>query len=258
MRAGGLGSETVIEVYVETPDGNVGSARATFRPTELDLVWESDSYTPPFYRGRALPSAGSTLALQAFARFKRADGFVAPADITYTWRADGTLLSSLSGRGRSSVRIPGPSLYGSKKISVSATAEGFASSASVVISSVEPVLRLYIDHPLLGAMFHQALGTNARTTDAETTLVASPLYAPARNLADQNLVYAWRVNGTAIEPDPAEPEYITLSASEGAQSATVELSLTHRTNWYLESTGEWNITLGSARGTADPFRAGGQ
>ena len=64
--AGALGTETRIGVTVVAPDGASASTEASIIPTELDLVADSDSYTPPFYGGWPRPSAGTTLHLQSF------------------------------------------------------------------------------------------------------------------------------------------------------------------------------------------------
>jgi hypothetical protein len=79
--AGTLGSNTAISVSAETETASA-SGKAVITPTIVDLLWESDSYTPPFYAGRSLPSAGSKLHLQALAWFRRSNGSaVSPADI---------------------------------------------------------------------------------------------------------------------------------------------------------------------------------
>lgn len=255
IRTGPLGSETIVEASVEGADGVVSASR-TFRPTEVDLLWESDAYTPPFFRGRSLPSAGSTLTLHALARFTRGVESTPSSEITYSWSADGVVLPSLSGRGKSSVQIPGPSLYGSKRISVGAASAdgGLTGEASVIISSVEPVLRLYMNHPLFGVLYNRALGSNTAIADSEMTFIVAPLYAPAHP-QDRAFQYAWRVDGTAIEADREDPAQITLSSEREGGGATITLSLTHATNWYLDAAGEWGMTLRSPGSAGDPFRA---
>jgi hypothetical protein len=258
LTAPALGKETVVEALVGS-ESDIASAALTFRSVELDLLWDSDSHTPPFYKGRSLPSAGSTLGAEAIVRFKRSDGsYVLPKDILYSWSADSVPLPSLSGRGKSSARVPSPSLFGSKRISVEArSVDGvFSGSASVVIPSVEPSLYLYMNHPLFGILYHRALNGGTEITDTEMRFIAVPLYSPV-SPEDRGLVYEWSVGGSRVETDPDDPDEIILSTTNNAQEASIGLSLTHNSNWYLDARGAWTVTLGSRlRGEqTDPFRS---
>jgi hypothetical protein len=260
VEVGPAGSETTVGVEVEGAEEDTSAAIA-LRPASVDILWDSDSYTPPFYRGRALPSAGSTLALHAMTELKRSDGTsIEPADIIYTWRSNGTVLTALSGRGKSSIRIPSPSLFGSKTVSVSAeSADGLRmASGSITIGAREPSLRLYVNHPLFGILFHDALRGNATFADSEVTLTAVPFYAPSPRANDPGLQYAWRVNGSSVDTDPADPAQVILSAERGTHDVTIDLSLTHLTNWYLDSSASWNVRLGTAGDIAIPFNGGPQ
>lgn len=258
LTAPALGKETAVEVLVDGA-ADIASAALTFRSVEIDLLWDSDSHTPPFYKGRALPSAGGTLGAEAVVRFKRSDGsYVPPKDITYSWSVDSSPVPSLSGRGKSSARIASPSLFGSKRISVEArSVDGFFSgNASVVISSVEPSLYLYMNHPLFGILYHRALNGGTEITDTEMTFIAVPLYSPVPP-GDRGLIYEWSVGGSRVETDAEDPDEIILSAANNTQEASIGLSLTHSTNWYLDARGAWSVTLGSRlRGEqTDPFRS---
>ena len=132
--AGPLGSEDDIVVGVYEGDLELVSQSARIHPVEIDLIWEADSYVPPQFRGRALPSAGTHLRLEAIPYFVRANGSsVPPSDITFTWRRDGYVIQSASGRGRSQAVIDSPKLFDTDTISVDArTSDGlFEGTASV-------------------------------------------------------------------------------------------------------------------------------
>ena len=61
---GGLGQETDVAVSVSGDSGS-DSASLSLIPASLDLLWEANSYVPPFYQGRALPGSGSTIRVMA-------------------------------------------------------------------------------------------------------------------------------------------------------------------------------------------------
>ena len=261
-QTGALGTETKISVAASAGNSS-GSASTTFRPTALVVLWESDSYAPPFYRGRTLPSMGTNLRLEAIAHFVRANKTaVDTKDIIYTWLRNGLVISEISGRGRSSVTISSPQLFATDIIAVDAqSADGlFSNEAIVKIPSVEPILTLYKDHPLFGITFEQALGNSVSIQDSEMTFAAVPYFAQAASARDPRLVYAWKVNGKNIPTDKKESNRITLSGTKTGSVGEIALSLTHSTNIFEAAADAWKVMLGgtSAGGinaASDPFRS---
>ena len=252
---GALGVPTTVTVSVSATRLEA-SAEATIIPTELDLLVDSDSYVPPLYRGRALPSAGTGALFQAIPRFKRPGGaFVPASDLIYTWRKNGEVESEISGRGRSSVRIPLMHLFGTDTISVEAkSADGTLSGeATTRLSAQEPRLVLYEDHPLFGTLFNNALGASTFVPESEMTFSAIPYFAQATALADPSLIYEWRVSGLSVPAEKETPNEITINASNSTGIALVELAVSHATNFYMDLKNSWNITFSSEGGALDQF-----
>ncbi len=259
--AGALGSKTTVDAVVGS---TAAGGTAIIRPTEMDLLWESDSYVPPFFRGRALPSAGTALRLQALTRFKRDTVTVPDSSITFTWRRNGYVIQSVSGAGKSQAVIDAPPLFGTDIISVDAeTGDGqLSASASVRIPSATPVLALYEDHPLFGILYHSALGAQNAVPESEMSFAAAPYYVGASSASDPELEYAWQVNGQAIGGDPAHPGEITISATNSNGIALIELALGAVHNFFLSASGSWGVTLStngsSGGGGSNPFNGTAQ
>jgi hypothetical protein len=67
FKAGGPNTTNTFDITI-TPVGsnNTISKRITISPSEIDILWESvDGYTPPFYKGKALPTLGSSIKVVA-------------------------------------------------------------------------------------------------------------------------------------------------------------------------------------------------
>lgn len=258
--AGPLGSETEVFVLARSANGESFAGRVLIRPVEIDLLWESDSYVPPFYLGRALPSAGTTLRVQAVARFKTPDGAsVTERDIIYTWKRNGVVQRAISGRGKSSVQLSAPPLFGAVTVEVEAVSldGSLVGQAIVLVPSVEPVLALYKNHPLFGVMYHQALTGQTFIPDSEMTFTAVPYFAQAKDPNDPRLIYAWKVNGKNISAGDASPGELTINANKSNGLARIELLLTHSTNWLTQSNGVWGLSFSSAGNNSDgagPFQ----
>lgn len=253
ITAGTLGQSTTVRADIA---GGGGLERSVV-PSAVDILWESDSYTPPFYAGKALPSTGSRVRLAAFAYLPRSGGgFYDAKDLVYTWRLDGGTLKNLSGRGKSSTSLAAPTLFGNYVVSVEvSTADGAVSGrGSVSIRSLEPVIRLYRDHPLRGIEYKNALAATTFVDESEATFVATPYFAPTTN--PNALTYAWRVNGRALATDTDAPSKITLSSDAPGTRGIIDLALTHRSNILMSAEGSWSVTFmpgSDSRTIFDPF-----
>lgn len=255
----GIGEATAVGLNVIAPDGTLASAEVRIIPSRIDLFFSSDSYVPPFYRGRALPSAGSHLILETKSYFFLPDGTRLPEkNLVYTWKKNGQVMGQYSGKGRSSITIPAPVLYAHDTISVTvASADGLlANQASLAIPVIDPPVVLYEDHPLFGVRFGQALGASASIPESEMTFLAVPYFAPVRSINDPALEYAWRVNGAPISPNAKTPSSLTIDASGSSGEATISLDITHATNYFLDANGSWNVAFSvSGAKSGDPFSA---
>src|SRR3989338_11710854 len=243
-----------IDVVVIARSGNTSATGEAFiRPTEVDLVWESDSYTPPFYKWGALPSAGTKLKMHALARLILPDGSSVPEnEIKYTWKRNGFVVPAVSGIGRSFAVFPSPTLFSTDSVEVEAvTADGqLAGGARVNISSIEPLLKLYENHPLFGILYNKAFGQTTPVKDAEMTFAAVPYFAQAGSPDDAELAYKWQINGRNIPADYARPSEVTINSNNSSGEAFISLSLTRARSWSMRANGAWSILFPSGRAGA--------
>lgn len=247
VTAGKLGTAADITIVAQEQEGLIGSAHATIRPTEVDLLWESDSYAPPYFRGRTLAGTNATIRAQAVARFVRPDGSTIAEDgIVYSWYRGTTRIAS--GRGRSSVNTSGPSLFGSDTLSVVAeSADGiYHGRASIRIDGVDPTLELYENHPLFGVLYHRALSDSATTLETELKVTAVPYFAHVAVPHDANLTYKWKLESTALAPDPKHPETFTVATKGYTGPVAIELNLTSASDLFLKATNSWKIVFGES------------
>lgn len=256
IKAEALGSEIVITVVAEEDSGIVGSARAVIRPTEVDLIWSTDSYVPPFYEGRALPGTNATIRAQALTRFKKTNGkFIADADIIYSWYQGSKRV--LTGRGKSGASFAGPTLFDENEITVIAeSVDGlYRGRASARIQGVDPSLELYENHPLFGILFHRAFIGSVLTLESEQLVTAVPYSAHARTSRDTDLIYEWQVNGTDIEQDPARIDSLSIRASGYTGPADIEAALTSSTDWFLRAQNKWELVFSDSTSifNSNPF-----
>lgn len=254
ITTGGIGEPSNIFVDVSSPQGD-SSAAFTIVPSSVAILWEADTLTPPFYKGRALPTAGSTIRLLAVPALSDGASPLPAGALTYEWRRNGKILGSLSGRGKSSISLPAPTLYGSDTISVvvSNSDHSISGQGSVVLSNTDPDLELYIDHPLFGTLYHRALGTATFIPESEMSFAAFPIFAPARSARSSNLSYEWNVNHTPVAADAAAPNEITINSTNSSGLALIDLTVSHKTDFFFGADSTWQATFTSGDVPANPF-----
>jgi len=243
VQLGPLGQETDVSVSVSGTSGS-DSAQISLVPSSIDLLWEADSYVPPFYLGRALPGSGSMIRLFAIPHMVQAGSEIAPSGLQYTWKLNGATLKAQSGIGESSIVVPAAILYGSDTIIVDVVApsNGLSAEASISIRTGDPYLALYDDSPLFGIMYHQSLSGESNADESETSFAAVPYFAEVSTPNDQSLAYAWTVNGSSVNADPKDPSEITIDAqSQGV--AQIGLSLSNPSDPFFSAQGSWQVAF---------------
>lgn len=247
-----IGERMDITVAVE---GLADTAALSIAPSSIDLMWESDSNTPGLYRGRHLPSLGSVITLQALPHLSQKGVEIASSQLTFTWTRDGQVVQT--GKGKSSITIPLGQFTDVSTVSVNVATSDKTVGAerSATIAVVQPPVRLYIDHPLYGIMYHKALSARTVVSDTEMSFAAIPYFAQATNPNDPLFSYTWRVNKDAIESNKERPNTITINAGAAGGDARIEVALSHKKNYQLDAHGTWDVTFGSimGEGGGDPF-----
>ena len=158
---------------------------------EVDIIWQGETYTPPFYEGRALWSKQSLITLVAIPQ-----GLGNPSNLIYKWIQDGTVLGFISGPGKDTLRIE-DSLFSKPqtiKVEIVTAEDELLADDELVIVPTNSQALIYEKNPLYGYMFHREVGRNFRIDEGEVTFSAFPFFStpPARDAG--NLTYQWSTN----------------------------------------------------------------
>lgn len=238
----------ILDVSVSVVSGeDTALAEMFIVPASVDILWEADGYTPPFYGGRTLPGVGASVTLVAYPTFIANGVRLSEKDLVFTWRRGETVLGSQSGKGKSSISLRDP-LMGDETVTVDVrNGDGsMVARSSVRLPEPRTLVHLYIVHPLFGLLLHQAIGASTFTGETEATFQAVPFFAPAARIDDGSLTFDWRVNQRSIAPDPRKPSEITINAEGSDGIALIGLDVGHRTNFFFGAQAAWQITFASS------------
>lgn len=201
--AGRAGEITTIRVVALGENGNVYSANIVFRPAEVNLLWQAESYTPPFYKGKALMPYQGTVLVAAIPSFMRGTSVMSSASLIYTWKEGDDVIGDSSGKGKSLFVFRGSVPLRPKTISVRVESpdHSMVAESFVDIVPVAPRIRFYEDHPTYGLLFGKALVGSFLLKGDETRVSALPFYFETKARSNQEISYDWQLN---YQPLPKE------------------------------------------------------
>lgn len=187
----------------------------------ITLVWESDSYVPPFYKGKALMPDGGDGRIIA----------LLPPEITptnqtnYLWRVDGVVDGAHSGIGKNIYTVTSEIFGGSPLVSVEVSdAAGLIGSGVLRIPLVNPRVLVYADAPLGGVLFNIEA---PRLTGEELTIETYPLFFTTKQRADPALSYLWRIDDITVNNPLGNSGRLVLRSESAAGTTTVGVSVTN-------------------------------
>ncbi len=220
----------------------VSSARAQVNvdvrniATNITLVWEANSYTPPFYKGRALMPDGGDARIIAFLP----PGIPETAGLTYTWRIDGTIDGDNSGPGRKIYELRSPVFGGSPLIVVEVKSGANLIGTGVLrIPVVKPQVLVYADSPLGGVLFNVE---KPALSGAELALETYPLFFSTKRRDNLDISYAWQVDGFTVQNPLGNSARIILR-SEAPGTTTIGASVSNRFRVLESASGKTSLFL---------------
>lgn len=162
----------------------------------VDLLWQGETYTRPFYKGKSLWSRQSRITLVAIPQ-----GLGNAANLNYRWTKNGTILGNINGVGRNTLSFTDTILSRAQTIQVEIVGSSgeILAGTSVFVSPTTPRLLVYENNPLYGFMFHRAVGDSYELEEGEVTFGAFPFFFSATSRLGQNINYEWRTNTGGVE-----------------------------------------------------------
>lgn len=224
---GPIGSVTTLEVVGIPPSGIRLSGKLEVRPSSVAILWEAQTYTPPFYKGKALVTPGARLTLTVVPEIVDAAGKrYTPEELVYKWERGNYGVPEISGYGKYHIAVENSTFLRplDYTVTVSNINDQIVGRGYIQIPIAQTRLSLLEDHPLLGVRYENALGSTYALSRDEATLLVEPYYYSVTKRNEGALEYRWKV-GTGT---PSVRDSITLRrvGNQGGQSK-IELLVKH-------------------------------
>jgi hypothetical protein len=227
MHTGALGQKTTVDIIIFTAAGAQIDKQIIIAPAEIDLLWEAQTYTPPFYKGKALPTFKSLVRVTAIPRWNTLTSD--PTQYSYKWTYN-RIQGMAGGLGKNSVVVPAG--WPSSQVPI-AVETSFAESAdstwtgyqNTTIPTSNPKLMFYEQAPLLGIQFDQALSGVKNKSGNEVVIRAVPYFFSTDNYLNNELIYTWRINGNNVATGMDAMNMTIPKQGKGAETYNIGLRI---------------------------------
>lgn len=211
---GGPGETTKLGIAIVTNEGQNITKELVFNPVGVTILWEADTYTPPFYRGKALVSPQAEIRAVAVPDITNAKNALDAGNLVYVWQKDGSNVPELSGYGKNTFTFTGAKPYSKSdiRVRVSSLTDTIASEMRLSIPLVSPFILFYENHPLLGVWYNRPIGKDLKLNHKELSLSAEPFFFSNSSPEQNDFRYTWTVNGSKI---PNSGRIITFQNEKG-------------------------------------------
>ncbi len=240
---GGPNTVTSFDINIIPEGASAINKMLTINPSDIDLLWEAmDSYTPPFYKGKALPSTESQIKIVAYPNTSGLSN-TNQKNISYTWKNNYDTVGSASGYGKSKYIFINDNLKNTEKVSVVATglSGSYSSEGKVDINIENPQIIFYKKSPLEGILYASALTDESYIEEDEITFVAEPYYLSFKD-GSSSFNYNWKINNNSIET-PSKKRELTVRPSSRGGYANVGFGMESITKLFQNVTNSIKIKL---------------
>jgi hypothetical protein len=223
---GDIGSITKLSVLITTEKGASFKKDFSFRTADVDILWEALTYTPPWYKGKALPSSESLIKITAVPHFP---GAISPAKLIYNWSVAFENKPDISGLAKRSFLLRSANVFNENKISVivSNYDKSITAEKNISIKISQPKIIFYEENLLEGARFNQTLQRDFQLNDNTINIRAEPFFFSRRNL--ERLLYEWTMNNQKIVPEEF-PNILSLARGEQSGRSSIGLKISNPIN----------------------------
>jgi hypothetical protein len=224
VHTGELGQKMTVDIVIFTAAGAKIDQQIVIAPAEIAILWEAQTFTPPFYKGKALPTFKSLVRITAIPRWNTLQSD--PTQFSYKWTYNRTQGVG-GGLGKNSVVIPVE--WSNSQIPI--TLETSLAEAKLIgyenknIQTSDTKLLFYEQAPLLGIQYDHALLGSINALGNEFAIHAVPYFFSTDNYLNNELVYTWKINGNNIAAGMDAMKMMLPKQGKGAESYSVGLRI---------------------------------
>jgi len=205
-----------------------------------EILIQTDTYTPSFYRGKALPSGENLITAIAYPDVSGTS--LDPAKLHYKWLRDGIAIPGYAGTGKRMVSFE-TSLANEEtllEVEIANPTGSYRAKKSLYVRDRETKSLVYEDNPVLGVLYNRAVPRNFQLSSTEATFRGVPYFFSALDSRDPRLTYSWQVGGGFA----SDTERLTVRTQGERGVSSIGLAVGHKDRYSQTASYEFMISFG--------------
>lgn len=200
FKNGGAGVTTRLTISITTNAGENITKELTFSPVDIIVLWEANTYTPPFYKGKPLMTAQSSVRAVVIPNTATSKGALTASNLVFKWEKDGAVVKDSSGYNKNFFLFEAPKPYGeiNLHVKISSLDDTARSDFAINIPLSKPIVLFYENRPLLGVLYNHPIDTNLALSAKEFSLKAEPYFFSNESPGQQINFYQWLMDGKLV------------------------------------------------------------
>lgn len=210
----------------------------------VDILWEAQTYTPPWYHGKALYIPRSSVTFMAVPNITGSDGTQYTSDeLVFQWTRGGYDLIAQRGRGVDVVAIPlSPLRPEDVGVRIETLTGEVLAETEVTLRPTQEELVVYVQDPLLGVQYHTAITGSHTIANNEATFLATPFYFNTSRMLDGTVSYTWELNNTQLTTSGNSETFRQEPGAQGTANLSIEAR--HREHSIEKAVSEFITSFG--------------
>ncbi len=213
-----VGGSATLSVVANGVSGDAED-EIVIRPGSVDVIWEAiDSYTPPFYKGKALASIGAKIKAVAIPSANT------PKTLSYNWKYNDNSISKDSGVNKNSLVIKTDVLTKNPTFSVDITGGTFEGNGKSSLTLRDPSLVLYQKNNGFIDYAHGSL-SDTSISNSGVTLRVEPFNFSFIKSLENSLNIKFTLNGESFS-GVEQVQELPIDSPEASGSSAIDISAT--------------------------------
>lgn len=248
---GNTGKLTTVEFEASPTNAPLITKTFNFAPIDVDILWQANTYTPPFYKGKALFTPEANVTFIAVPNIIMGGKRVDPSDIVYNWKVNRTVDGENSGFGKNSYDYTGSIILKPTLIQAevyAAANNAFKGLNGFTISHVFPQALVYEDNPTYGILFNKAL-RNQYTIKADEVQVSLVPYFFSTEGKNESVTYKWNLNNNPLAIPDFQNSAIFRRKDDKKGSANINVTIGNPSKILQKAVANLGIVFNEKRST---------
>lgn len=250
FKVGGMNTTTTLGIVIETSGGETINKTYNIKPTSVDLIWESEGFVPPFYKGKSLFSHQNKITITAVPHITNSSGQeIGAYNLVYKWKKNGSVIDGASGFGKNSYSFISSLISRpfSIEVDVSTVDSDATGYARIDLAPSEPFVLFYKKDPIYGIEFQKALQNNVELKNSvEITTIGIPMFFGTTDPNAPELNYKWYINGTPIDSGSGLSTQVFRQKEGTSGTSNISLSIENSKKILQYASGNFNLMFGSS------------